>query len=150
MRNPAESDALRQLESLLESELGAMKIYDEASRAVPGGGIARRLAAIARQHAVQAEELRRQIRRLAGPGAASPSVSPEPWAKLSEITETFLTGPSGWKNLREWERRGLKGYRDALDRVDAASREALLGSLIPGQFRNLCAWNERIFESSES
>jgi len=150
MKNPAESDTLRQLQSLLQSELGAMKIYREASRSVRGGDIERRLAAIARQHAVQAEELRRQIRRLAGPGGASPPVTPEPWAKLSEITETFLNESSGWKCLRDWERLGLQSYRDALDRLDAASREALLGSLIPGQFGNLCAWNDRPFDSSGS
>src|ERR1044072_7345245 len=51
MKNPAESDTLRQLQSLLQSELGAMKIYREASRSVRGGDIERRLAAIARQRA---------------------------------------------------------------------------------------------------
>jgi len=150
MKNPAASDALRQLQSLLEKELGAMKMYREASHSVRDGDIERRLAAIARQHAVQAEELRRQIRRLAGSDGGSPSVTPEPWAKLSEVTETLPTGPSGWKSLREWERAGLKSYRDALDRLDAASREALLGSLIPRQFGNLCAWNDRASDSPGS
>ncbi len=54
---------------------------------------------------------------------------------------------AGWSNVRERERLGPKRFRDALDRVDPASREVLLGTLIPGQFRNVRAWDEGMSDS---
>jgi hypothetical protein len=147
LKNPAREDVLGQLRGLLASELGAAATYGDASRSVRSADVARRLSAIARQHALQAEELRRQIRRLCGPSEGPSSGPAAPWAKLSEITEAFLAGPAGWNNVRERERLGLKRFRDALDRVDPASREALLGTLIPGQFRNIRAWDEALSDS---
>jgi hypothetical protein len=147
MKCPAREDVVGQLRALLISELGAAATYGEASRSVRSAGAARRLSAIARQHAAHAEELRRQLQRLCGP-AEAPSGGPSaPWAKLSEITDAFLSGPAGWSNVRERERLGLKRFRDALDRVDPASREVLLGTLIPGQFRNVRAWDEGLSDS---
>jgi hypothetical protein len=147
MRSPAREDVVGQLRGLLSSELGAATTYGAASRSVRSVEVARRLSDIARQHAAQAEELSRQIRRLCGP-AEAPSPGPDsPWAKLSEITEALLTGPAGWNDVREQERLGLKRFRDALDRVDPASREVLLGTLIPGQFRNIRAWDEALSDS---
>ena len=147
MKSPAREDVVGQLRALLFSELGAATTYGEASRSVRSAEVARRLSAIAKQHAAHAEELERHIRRLCGT-AEGPSAGPSaPWAKLSEITEAFLTGPAGWNNIRERERLGLKRFRDALDRVDPASREALLGTLIPGQFRNMRDSGEGISDS---
>jgi len=143
MKCPAQEDVLGQLNDLLLSESGAAATYRDASQSVRDADVGRRLRAIAAQHAAHADELRRQIRRLAGPG--EPSARPDrgtSWAPLSEITEGFLADAAGWKNMRERERRGLQKFRDALDRVDAASREVLLGTLIPGQLRNLRAWDE--------
>jgi hypothetical protein len=142
MKSPAREDVVGQLRALLVSELGAAATYGAASRSVRSAELARRLSVIARQHAAQAEELQRQMRRLCAPAEAPSSGPAAPWAKLSEITEAFLTGPAGWNDVRELERLGLQRFRDALDRVDPASREVLLGTLIPGQFRNMRAWDE--------
>jgi hypothetical protein len=147
MKCPAHEDVLGQLHALLVSETGAAATYADASMFVRDAGVARRLAAIAGQHAAHAEELRRQIQRLSGRMEPPSPDGGTPWARLSEITEGFLTGPAGWKNLRERERLGLQRFRDALDRVDAESREILLGSLIPGQLRNLRAWDEGTSDS---
>jgi len=143
MKTPAKDDTVRQLAQLLAAEAATVSIYRDASRSVSDGDLARRLTAIADRHADQAAELRRQIARLSG--SSGPSVpAAESWSKLSEVTGSFLTGPAGWKSLRERERLGLKNYREALDRVDRPAREVFLGSLIPAQFRNVCAWNERV------
>ena len=147
MKCPAHEDVLGQLHALLASESGAAATYENASRSVGDAVVARRLAAIAGQHTAQAAELRRQIERLSGGAEAPKPDGGAPWARLSEITEVFLTGPAGWKNLRDRERLGLQRFRDALDRVDAGSREILLGSLIPGQLRNLRAWDEGASDS---
>ena len=138
-------DTLRQLKSLLASETAAVRMYRGASRDITDGVLARRLDAIADRHAAQAFELRRQIARLSGGAAASGTE--DAWEKLSDVSGPLAGGSSAWKILRERERIGLKSYRDALDRVDASAREAFLGSLIPAQFRNVCAWNERSPES---
>ena len=137
MKSPAREDVVGQLRALLFSELGAATTYGEASRSVRSTEVARRLSDIAKQHAAHAEELERQIRRLCGTAEGTSASPSAPWAKLSDITEAFLAGPSGWRSVRERERLGLKRFRDALDRVDPASREVLLGTLIPGQFRNM-------------
>ena len=147
MKCPAQEDVLGQLRALLASETAAAASYGEASRTVRDAGVARRLGALSAQHAANANELRRQIQRLSG---RMESPSPEgvtPWSRLSEITESFLLDPSGWKSLRDRERLGLQRFRDALDRVDAGSREVLLGSLIPAQLRNLRAWDESASDS---
>ena len=133
-------DTLRQLRSLLSAETAAVRMYRGASRDVTDAVLGRRLAAIAERHAGQASELRRQIARLSGDGAAAPEDS---WSPLSEVTAAVSGGAFGWRTLREHERMGLKSYREALDRIDASAREVFLGSLIPAQFRNVCAWNER-------
>jgi hypothetical protein len=145
MKCPVHEDVVGQLRALLVSETAAAASYADASRSVRDAGVARRLAAIAGQHAAHAKELRRQIQRLSG--GMEPSSPETPWARLSEITGSFLTDPAGWKSLRDLERLGLQRFRDALDRVDAGSREILLGSLIPGQLRNLRAWDEGISDS---
>ena len=138
-------DTLRQLRSLLAAESAAVKTYRGASRDVTDAVLGRRLAAIAERHAAQAVELRRQIERLSGEAAAS---GPEDaWTRLADVTGPPGGGSSAWKTLRERERIGLKSYREALDRIDPSAREAFLGSLIPAQFRNVCAWNERTPES---
>jgi len=147
MKCPAQEDVVGHLRALLASETGAAASYDEASRSVRDASVARRLAALAGQHAANASELKRQIQRLSG---RMESPSPEggsPWARLSEITESFLEDPAGWKSLRDRERLGLQRFREALDRVDAGSREILLGSLIPGQLRSLRAWDEGASDS---
>lgn len=146
MKSPAKDDTVRQLAQLLETEAATVTIYRDASRGVSDRDLARRLTAIADRHAEQAGELRRQIARLSG-GAGPDAPALDSWSKLSEVTGALLTGPGGWKSLRERERLGLKSYREALDRVDRSAREAFLGSLIPAQFRNVCAWNERATES---
>lgn len=147
MKCPAQEDVLGQLHALLASETGAAATCDDASRSVRDAGVARRLAAIAGQHAAHAEELRRQIQRLSGRIESPSPEGGKPWARLSEVTESFLTGPAGWKSLRDRERLGLQRFRDALDRLDAGSREILLGSLIPGQLQNLRAWDEGASDS---
>jgi hypothetical protein len=135
-------DTLRQLRSLLSAETAAVTTYRRASRDVNDSVLGRRLTAIAERHASQAAELRRQIARLSGEGAAS-TPPPDSWSKLSDVTASVGSDSAGWTSLRERERLGLKSYRDALDRVDRFAREAFLGSLIPAQLRNVCAWNER-------
>ena len=146
MKLPETEDTVRQLAQLLAAETATEKIYRDASRGVSDRDLARRLTAIAERHAGQAAELRRQIARLSGASGAAIAES-ESWSRLSEVTGSILTGPGGWKSLRERERLGLQSYRQALDRVDPAAREAFLGSLIPAQFRNVCAWSERNSES---
>jgi hypothetical protein len=141
MMVPGREAVLRQLRIFLEEELNAVRLYRDASGDVSDVERSRRLSAIARQHEAQAEELRSQIRRVAGPERV-PLEEPSGWANLSKVTGTLVSGPANWNTLRERERQGLKSYRDALDNLDPASREAFLGSLIPGQFRNLCAWND--------
>jgi hypothetical protein len=145
MKLPGKEDTVRQLAQLLAAETATEEIYRDASRGVSDGVLARRLTAIADRHAGQAAELRRQIARLSG--ASGPVPEPESWSRLSEVTGSILTGPGDWKSLRERERLGLQSYRRALDRVDPAAREAFLGSLIPAQLRNVCAWSERNPES---
>lgn len=146
MKTPAKDDTVAQLTQLLAAETATVRIYRDASRSVSDGELARRLTAIADRHADQAAELQRQIARLSGgSGPAAPAA--EGWSKLSEVTGSFVTGPASWNGLRERERLGLKCYREALDRVDRPAREVFLGSLIPAQFRNVCAWNERVPES---
>lgn len=147
MKCPAHEDVLGQLQALLASESGAAAACADASRSVRDVSVASRLSAIAGQHAAHADELRRQIQRLSGRMEAPSPEGGTPWARLSEITEALVTGPAGWKNVRDRERLGLQRLRDALDRVDAGSREILLGSLIPGQLRNLRAWDEGASDS---
>lgn len=147
MKCPAHEDVIGQLRALLASEIGAARSCEGASRSVADAGVARRLLATASQHAAHARELERQIRRLSGRDEAPAPDASAPWARLSEVTEGILGGPAGWKSLRERERVGLQRFRDALDRVDPESREILLGSLIPGQFRNIRAWDEGASDS---
>jgi hypothetical protein len=147
---PAETggidDTVRQLRSLLAAETSAVTTYRRASRDVHDAVLGRRLTAIADRHAAQAAELRRQIARLCG-DVPPPAPLPDAWSKLSDVTGSLGNGSPGWMSLRERERMGLKSYREALDRVDRFAREAFLGSLIPAQLRNVCAWNERSPES---
>lgn len=132
VREIAADDALRQLRILLSEERVAVDAYREsAGAAAPEAG--RRLAEIAERHAAQAAELERQIRRLGGGAAAA--------SGAARLPAAFPVPTSA--SLRERERLALASYREALDRVDRTAREVLLGSLIPGQFRNVCAWNER-------
>jgi hypothetical protein len=139
-------DTLRQLGSLLAAETAAVTTYRRASRDVNDSVLGRRLTAIAERHAAQAAELRRQIARLAGDAGAATGPAGS-WSKLSDVTASLGSDSPGWTSLRERERLGLKNYREALDRVDRFAREAFLGSLIPAQLRNVCAWNERSPES---
>jgi len=135
-------DTLRQLHSLLATETAAVATYRRASRDVNDSVLGARLTAIAERHAAQAGELRRQIARLCGDAGAA-EAAPDSWSKLSDVTASIGGDSAGWTSLRERERLGLKSYREALDRVDRFAREAFLGSLIPAQLRNVCAWNER-------
>ena len=134
MPDLAAEEVVRELRSLLSEELGAVDVYRGSAAAAADPGTAWRLAAIAEQHAAQAAELERQIRRLGGGHAATRR------SRAHRRGET--PAPGGGESLRERERLGLASYREGLDRVDRVSREAFLGSLIPGQFRNLCAWND--------
>jgi len=143
MTSPAAEDMLRQLRAFLEEELNAVGLYRDAGRDAANADASTRLSAVARQHEAQAEELRSQIRRIAGSEQARLDERFGGWANPSDVTGALVSGAAKkWSTLRERERQGLKSYREALDTLDPAAREVFLGSLIPGQFRNLCAWND--------
>jgi len=142
MTSPAAEDMLRQLRAFLQEELNAVGLYRDAGRDAANADASTRLSAVARQHEAQAEELRSQIRRITGSEQVRLDERSGGRANPSNVTGALVSGAAKWSTLRERERQGLKSYREALDTLDPAAREVFLGSLIPGQFRNLCAWND--------
>ncbi len=134
----ARTDSVDQLNSLLRGEISARETYAQAIErlGIEGRGEAEVLRQIAREHTGAVERLRDAVRRVGG----TPSESSGVWgtfAQAVEGTAKVLGDTLAIKALKEGEEHGLKDYREAVDDVDAGSREIIVSDLIPAQERHI-------------
>lgn len=127
-----------QLNSLLRGEISATETYKQAIAKVEDEHTSDALAlrAIAQEHGEHAQALRDEVRRLGG--EADDSSGPwGAWAKTVQATAKLFGDASALKSLKEGEEHGLKDYQEALDDLDAPSRELIVARIIPAQQRHI-------------
>ena len=136
---------VEQLNSLLRGEISAVETYQMAiekvggDRATEGG----QLRAVAQEHGENAQRLRDHIRRIGGEADDS-SGAWGAWSKVVQGTMDLFGDASALKALKEGEEHGLKDYREALDDVDAQSRQFIWEYMIPAQQRHVATLNGMI------
>ena len=133
-------EAVRQLNSLLRGEISAAETYrmaiDKVADSAAGAPNAGLLREIQEEHGRAAQGLRDRIRELGGEASDS-SGAWGAWAKTVQGTMNLFGDASALKSLKEGEEHGLKDYNEALDDVDASSRQMIQNQLIPAQQRHI-------------
>ena len=137
--------AIDQLNSMLRGEISAVETYTQASRKIEGerAGDASLLREIEQEHGRNAQLIREEVKRLGGE-ADNASGAWGVWAKAVESIATLLGDAATLKALKEGEEHGLRDYKDALPKLDGASRELVERRLIPAQSRHITLLDELI------
>jgi uncharacterized protein (TIGR02284 family) len=133
------SGTVQQLNSLLRGEISAAETYRMAIDKVAGvesSTDAGLLREIQEEHGRAAQTVRDRIREMGGV-ASNSSGAWGAWAKTVQGTMNLFGDASCLKALKEGEEHGLKDYQEALDDVDAASRQLIQNQLIPAQQRHI-------------
>jgi bacterioferritin (cytochrome b1) len=136
---PAGAEAVPQLNSLLRGEISAAETYRMAIDRAAGSdsqastGLLRE---IQEEHGRAAQAVRDRIRELGGQATES-SGAWGAWAKTVQATMNLFGDASSLKALKEGEEHGLKDYNDAVNGLDATSREFVRNQLIPQQQRHI-------------
>ena len=127
-----------QLNSLLRGEISAAETYRIAIEKAEAGRATElaSLREISREHGEHAQKLRDEIHRLGG-SADDSSGAWGAWAKTVAGVSSLFGDDSALKALKEGEEHGLKDYQDAVDDVDAACRELIVGTMIPAQQKHI-------------
>ncbi|MDB5323133.1 MAG: uncharacterized protein JWN40_4764 [Phycisphaerales bacterium] len=143
---PSSDDAVRQLNSLLRGEISAVETYRMAiDKVADSDQIAMDNVSILREieseHSEAAQQLRQRIQQLGGHPSDS-SGAWGAWAQTVQGTMNLFGDTTALKGLKEGEEHGLKDYEEALDDVDAGSRQLIASELIPRQQRHLGLINQ--------
>jgi uncharacterized protein (TIGR02284 family) len=144
--SPSPDEAVRQLNSLLRGEISACETYRMAIEKVADSDQITMdnvsiLREIEGEHSEAAQQLRQQITQLGGLPSDS-SGAWGAWAQTIQGTMNLFGDTSALKSLKEGEEHGLKDYQEALDDVDAATRNLISNKLIPQQQRHLSLINQ--------
>ncbi len=142
------SDAVDQLNSLLRGEISAAETYKMAIDRIAdsdatGSAHLHLLRQMQEEHGRAAQALRERIRQLGG-SASDSSGAWGAWAQTVQGTANLFGDTSALKALKEGEEHGLKDYREALDDVDAASRQIIEGQMIPRQSEHISVLDQLI------
>ena len=137
---PSGNEATTQLNSLLRGEISAAETYkmaiDKVNNEAASIANAGLLREIQEEHGRAAQGLRDRIRELGGEASDS-SGAWGAWAKTVQGTMNLFGDAAALKSLKEGEEHGLKDYQEALDDVDATSRQLIQNQLIPAQQRHI-------------
>jgi len=130
-----------QLNSLLRGEISASETYEMAIKKLSDSpsvsmSHANELRELAADHEQAAQTLRSRIQDLGGQPADS-SGAWGAWAQTVQGTSNLFGDRSALKALKEGEEHGLKDYQQALDDVDATSRQVIENQLLPAQERHI-------------
>jgi len=140
------SEAIRQLNSLLRGELSAAETYrmaiDEVAKDKVSGDVAT-LRLMQEEHSAAAQKLRQCIRAMGGEPSES-SGAWGAWAQTVQGTANLFGDVAALKSLKEGEEHGLKDYREALDDVDAGSANMIQAEMIPQQRRHISLLDQLI------
>jgi uncharacterized protein (TIGR02284 family) len=138
---PDSDEAVSQLNSLLRGEISACETYRMAiDKVADSDQIAMDNVSILREieteHDQAAQQLRQRIQQLGGKPSDS-SGAWGAWAQTVQGTMNLFGDSSALKGLKEGEEHGLKDYQEALDDVDAGSRQLIASQLMPRQQRHV-------------
>lgn len=127
------SSSVDSLNTLLRGELSAVETYKQAIERLEDDFHARaELVDCLRAHETRVQRLRQLVTALGG----TPSTSSGAWgtfAKMVEGTAKVFGGKAAISALEEGEDHGLKEYREAVEKLDATTRQAVVSELLPGQ-----------------
>ena len=142
--NPGEG--VPQLNSLLRGEISAVETYKMAIEKVTDSDQVSMdrvsmLREIQTEHGQAAQLLRERVRSLGGDSSES-SGAWGAWAQTVQGTANLFGDAAALKSLKEGEEHGLKDYQEALDDVDADSRQLIESQLIPNQQRHIALLNQ--------
>jgi uncharacterized protein (TIGR02284 family) len=135
----AADQTVSQLNSLLRGEISAAETYRMAIDKIvasPSSENVGLLREIQEEHGRAAQGIRDRITELGGEASDS-SGAWGVWAKTVQGTMNLLGDTSSLKALKEGEEHGLKDYQEALDDVDAGSRQLIASQLMPRQQRHV-------------
>jgi hypothetical protein len=124
------------LNKLLRGELSAVETYRQALERLTNSACFTDLTENHRSHQQRVEMLRNQIARMGG----TPATGSGPWGGFARLVEggaKLFGEKAAIAALEEGEDHGLKLYRDRtdLDKLDVATREFVMSSLLPEQER---------------
>jgi bacterioferritin (cytochrome b1) len=133
-------DPVPHLNSLLRGEIAAAETYrmaiDKAADSETGKSEVSLLREIQEEHGRAAQTVRDRIRELGGEAVDS-SGAWGVWAKTVQGAMSLFGDASSLKALKEGEEHGLKDFHDAINGLDATSRQLVQNQLIPQQQRHI-------------
>ena len=132
-------ESVRQLNSLLRGEISAAETYRMAIDKVADTASpvnAGLLREIQEEHGRAAQGIRDRIREMGGEASDS-SGAWGVWAKTVQGTMNLFGDAASLKALKEGEEHGLKDYQEAINDVDASSRQFIQNQLVPAQQRHI-------------
>jgi uncharacterized protein (TIGR02284 family) len=131
---PQPDSVIRQLNSFLRGEISAVETYQTAFDKIRHFPEKHDLVDCQRSHQERAALLRTRILAMGGDPVESSGV----WgtvAKLVENGAALLSDHMAIAALEEGEDRGLRDYRDGLDKLEGEARELVEIHLLPEQQR---------------
>ena len=120
------------LNELLRGEISAVETYRQAIDKLDGSTTRGQLEGCRRSHEQRIAKLRDQVMRMGG----QPAKESGAWGAFARLFEGGTAGErAAVAALEEGEEYGLELYRDALDKLDASSRQLIETDLLPAQER---------------
>jgi uncharacterized protein (TIGR02284 family) len=125
-------NVIRQLNSFLRGEISAVETYQTAFEKIHHFPEKHELVDCQRSHQERAALLRTRILAMGGDPVESSGV----WGTIAKIVEggaALLSDHMAIAALEEREDRGLREYRDGLEKLEGAARELVEVHLLPEQ-----------------
>lgn len=140
----AESEAVKELNGLLEGEMSAVETYRQAMKQVTNAELEKAL----KNHEMAVTELRNQVTNAGGTPVSSSGLWGT-WTKTVEGTAKAISNETALKALREGEQHGIDEYHEALKdkAVPEPTKDLIRSKYLPNQQTHLDNLNKIISKS---
>ena len=134
MQNTTQDKTVATLNGFLRGEISAVETYRQALDKLTSSPSRMELEECRRSHAQRVERLRQEVVRLGG----TPEEDSGTWgafAKLVEGSAMVMGEKAAISALEAGEDRGLKLYRDEMEKLDPTARSVIESEVLPAQER---------------
>ena len=134
MQNTTQETTVATLNGFLRGEISAVETYRQALEKLQSSPSRMELEECRRSHAQRVERLRQEVVRLGG----TPEENSGAWgsfAKLVEGSAKVFGEKAAISALEAGEDRGLKLYRDEIEKLDPTARSVIESEVLPAQER---------------
>ena len=134
MQNTTQDKTVATLNGFLRGEISAVETYRQALDKLQSSPARMELEECRRSHAQRVERLRQEVVRLGG----TPEEDSGTWgafAKLVEGSAMVMGEKAAISALEAGEDRGLKLYRDEIEKLDPTARSVIESEVLPAQER---------------